>query len=632
MTDTDNLSRRRFLQGTGAAATAAALAGCTGGGGDDDEETTTSPTDDGGDNGGDNEDSETTEEMEYDPSKTLRSLNVGTMDTLDPIKATDTTSGANIQNIFDALTNYPHGQTNVEMLLAESLETANDGATLTFTLKQGATYNNGDEVTAQDFVYSFERLAASDNSRRSTFILDTLGVKHETETTTVDGEEQEVYKPGTIAVTAEDDYTLTLELEQPFYAATSMLAYTSFSAVPEGLVGDIEGYEGQMSHQEFATKNPVGAGPYTLESWEQASEVQLSARDDYHGETPMNAGIHKAVYTESNARYTYATVNVNADSPYIPSAQYKPDLREFEGTDDRGRRYGTYGPMDENGLTADYYEVATPSTYYLAFNSEVVPKPVRQAVAYVYSQKTFVEQIFPRPAKPAYHFTPPGLFPGGPSNYEEQAQDYKYGYEQRGQVAKAKEVMEAAGYGPDNQFSMSFTMPSSSASSWGSDLYTLLRDQLTQAHIKLELNSADWNTFLNSARNGNVEMYYLGWLADYPGLDNFLNLAYPPATDTSGQAIGYINWSSETGDAAEQAIDGWEMIQNNYGTGQAEARGEGGMMMENAIEEDAVYIPMIHGITQGYSYPWLESPRSGAMGGSRGKEIWAKIGDRGEFE
>lgn len=633
MTDTDNLSRRRFLQGTGAAATAAALAGCTGGGdGDDgeDEETTTAPEDDG-----------TTEdgmgEGEVDPSKRVRALNIGTMDTLDPVKATDTTSGANIQNIFDALTNYPNGQTNVENLLATDLETEEDGAVLTFTLKEGATYNNGDEVTAQDFVYSFERLAASDNSRRKSFILSTLGVSHETTTETRendDGEEEEVevYEPGTLAVEAEDDYTLRIELDGPFYAATSMLAYTSFSAVPEGLLGDVEGYEGEMEYQTFATEDPVGAGPYVLNTWEQASEVSLDARDDYHGMDPRNAGINKAIFNESNPRYTYATVNVNADSPYIPSSQYDPELRNFEGTDDRGRRYGTYGPMD-NDLTADYYEVATLSTFYIGFNVQNVPKPVREAVAYTFSQQTFVNQIYPQPAKQAYHFTPPSIFPGGPSEYESLAQEYEYGYKTGPQLGKATQVMEDAGYGPDNRFSMSFNMPSGTASSWGSDLFTLLRDQLTEAYIDIELQSADWNAFLNTGRQGDFDMYFLGWIADYPGADNFLNLAYPPATNTSSKSFtGYINWRGENATAAEQAKEGWDKIQNNYGTGMQEARAEGGQTMEAAIEEDAVYIPLYHGITQGYDYQWVDSPRVGAMGGSRSKSNTTGIMDRGEYE
>ncbi|MUV60642.1 twin-arginine translocation signal domain-containing protein, partial [Halobacterium sp. CBA1126] len=101
MTDTDNLSRRRFLQGTGAAATAAALAGCSGGDGDDGDEEPTGTT------------TERNDEDRY------RGRQIGTADSLDPVYATDTTSGTHIQEIFDGLTNYENGTVNVETLLAE---------------------------------------------------------------------------------------------------------------------------------------------------------------------------------------------------------------------------------------------------------------------------------------------------------------------------------------------------------------------------------------------------------------------------------------------------------------------------------------------------------------------------------
>ncbi|WP_227353152.1 twin-arginine translocation signal domain-containing protein [Haladaptatus salinisoli] len=112
MTDTDNLTRRRFLQATGGAASAAALAGCTGGGGQGD-----------GDSGG----------------KTLQLMN-SPMTTLDPIKATDTASGTVIQQIFDPLMNYPNGEVAVENLLVESHEVSKDKKTYTFKLKKGAKF------------------------------------------------------------------------------------------------------------------------------------------------------------------------------------------------------------------------------------------------------------------------------------------------------------------------------------------------------------------------------------------------------------------------------------------------------------------------------------------------------------
>ena len=633
MTDTDNLSRRRFLKGTGAAATAAALAGCTDGGSQDNETTaapTTSGTDGTTGTGGD----QTTEDnFQADPSKRIRGVMTGTASTMDPIKATDTASGQFIQNIFDGLTNYPNGGTNAETLLATDYTTANGGQEITFTLKEGATYNNGDEVTAADVMYSWERLAASSNSRRSGFLLNFLGVQHETTTTTNDeGEEVEEYVPGTLAIETNGDYEVTISLEEPFYAALELIAYSSFFLLPEGIVGDIEGYDGQMPYDEFATANPVGAGPYTLANWEQATNLSLDARDDYHGDEVMNSGMDVNVFTEVNPAYTYATVNVNADSPVIPSSRYKPDLRNFEGTDDKGRQYGTYGPFEPNGMTAQYYEVATLSTFYYSFNCQVVEKPVRQAVAYAMNQKTINEQIIPTPSKPAYFFNPPALFPGGGSNYNELQQEWPYGFNQA-QIQKARQVMEDAGYSSDNQYTLNFDMYSSLASAYGQDMYTLLRDKLVQAHINLQLRTADWSTFLQRGRNGNFAMFTLGWLADYPGGDNFIALMNPPNTITP-EGSAYSNWGTQDTEAVQRAKEAWQKVENNMGLSDeaAQARDEAYLTIERANWEDAVLLPTHHGITQDYDYEWLQKPRFGAMGGSRAMINDTKIGDRGEHE
>jgi peptide/nickel transport system substrate-binding protein len=195
--------------------------------------------------------------------------------------------------------------------------------------------------------------------------------------------------------------------------------------------------------------------------------------------------------------------------------------------------------------------------------------------------------------------------------------------------------MEDAGYGEDNTFSLSFDMSNGYASYVGEDLFSLLRDQLTTAHIEMELNTADWSTFLNRARNGNVGMFMLGWLADYPGLDNFLKLLNPPATITDKEDnVGYVNWTEDNGDFAAQAEEGWQQIVNNYGLTESdvEARAEGGWKIEEAAMKDAVMFSFMHSIEQGMSYPWVSKPRFGAMGTSRQKKHSIKIGDRGEHE
>jgi peptide/nickel transport system substrate-binding protein len=617
MTDSNSFSRRRFLQATGGAASAAAIAGCTGNPDDSGEE-----TDSGTDTGTDT--TEGGEETEVGPNY-LQLIN-STMSTLDPIKATDTASGRVVQQLFDGLTNYPNGEVQATNLLAEGFELSDDFTTYTFNLKQGVTYHDGTEVTAQDFIYACERLAASSNSRRAYFILDSMGVIHETETVTQDGEEVEQYASGTLDINAPDDYTIEINLEQPFASTIPMLAYSSFALIPEGIVGDIEGYDGEVEYSNFATSEPVGCGPFTLNRWETNTEAIVDRYNDYHGTVADLDGVRWQIIEDTDARFNYAN-NRNADAFTIPTAQYDPNKLTVEGTDDLGRDYGTYA--FDNGSTLDYTGVATINSFYIGFNQANVDEPaVRQAVALALNQQTAVDQVFKGRGSSAYHFTPPNIYPNGANEYRSHAEnEYPYGYNES-RLDEARSVMEEAGYGPNNRYEVTFTTYQSN--SW-QQIGQILRDQLTSAHIDMTLEEAPFSTLLQRGRNGNLEMYSLGWVMDWPAPDNFLQNLVPRLTITSqeGGAQGaYVDWQGT--EASERANEAWDTITNNpEPTDEAKSiRNEAYVTMEEANWEDVVLLPVYHRIDQLFNYDWVDMPRFGGGGFSRMMLNNVSVGER----
>ena len=577
-------SRRSFLKTTGSAASAVAL-----GGGfaveADAQETTTQQGQQGG---------------------TLNLINA-TMTTLDPIKATDTASGEVIQQVFDALMNYPDGNIEVQPLLAKNYEVSDDFTTYTFTLREGATFHDGSEVTAQDFVYSFERLAQSKNSRRAYFILESIGVKHSVD---ADGN----YQPDTLSVTAEDKRTLRIQLQEPFHATLPMLAYTAFAAVPEGLVGDIKGYQGELDYQEFSTNQPVGCGPFKFESWQPNTQVSVTRYDDYYGNKAEVDGVHWQIISDANAIYTYA-MNKNADAFSIPTQFYNPEKVTVERRDERGRKAGTYGPV-RNGETLDFLAVPTINTYYMGFNTNAVEQPARHAAAYAMNKEQLVRQVFKGRGRPAYHFTPPSIYPGGPDAYRQHAkQEYPYSYRQT-DLQKARQVMREAGYGPNNRYEFTFTVYQAS-NTWP-EVGKLLRDKLASAYIDMTIETAPFSTMLKRGRNGNLQAYSLGWVMDWPAPDNFLQLLNPPLTDTSQDApISYVNWSGT--EASQRAKRAWTTVQNNPApTDKAERlRNQAYIEMEEANWQDTVFLNVYHQTDQRFSYDYADIPKFGAAGTSR---------------
>ena len=618
MTDDTNVSRRRFLVATGGAAGAAALAGCTGG------DSTPTPTE--GDGGGGATDTEAPEDTATpsdggdggDSGATLQLINsTNGSGGFDPVKSGDTASGTVVQQLYDGLMNYPNGETSPTQLLAESFETSDDFTTYTFTIKD-AQFHDGSQVTADDFVYSWSRLAFSPNSVRSYFILDSLGVVQEGGT----GD----YGDGGLGIYAEDESTLRVELNQAFHDTLAMLAYSSFAVHPKGIAGDQPGDEQTSegnpseSYREFLESNPVGAGPFVFESWEKGTSVDVSRFEDYHGNVASLAGVHWEVIEDDQAAYQYA-MNKNADWFGIPTAQYSPDKVQDAEKDEAGRTVGKYGPL-QNDETVNYLKVPEVSTFYFGLNTAAIPKPVRQAVAYVTNQEQLSSQVFKNRQSPGYHLTPPLVYPGGGNAYDQHVEEaYPYSPGEV-DVQGAKQVMEEAGYGEDNRFSFTFTHYQSQT--W-SEIAQIIQQSLGPAYIDMQIEQAQFGTLLNRGREGNLEAYTLGWIADWPAPDNFLQLIYPPNTQTGQTGVlGYVNWGQgdqEMTEAAQQAKDAFERVQDNLApTDEAqEVRNEAYIEIEEANWEDVVFVNTFHGASEAFWYDYLDRPKFGAMGTSRQK-------------
>jgi peptide/nickel transport system substrate-binding protein len=601
MSATDGLSRRRFLKATGGAAAAATVAGCTddsdsdGGGGTPTLfETGVDPGD--GDTGG-----------------TLETIN-DTITTFDPIAATDTASGRVIRQLFEGLTVYPDGLQQPANQLATNIEVSEDFTTYTVTIKEGVTFHDGSELTVQDFIYAWERLAQSSNSNRAYFVLDSLGVEHETE--------EGSYVPGSLAVEATGDYEMEINLSGPFHDSLQMLAYTSFAAIPEGIVGDIEGYDGEMSQSEFGTSNPVGTGPFQFVEWVDGDHATVEAYDDYHRDgVPYLDGVNWAIIQEDQPRYTYST-NRNADILRIPTSKYSRDKVTVVEETDSGQELGFYGPLDSgeaSGESVRYVRSPTLTTYFIAFNARQTPRPVRKAAAYALNREEVNQSIFKNRYQTAYKLTPPGIYPGGTEAYDTAVEEhYPYGIGET-RIDEAKRVMEEAGYGEDDRFDLTINAYKSGAFQ---QLANGLRDKLTSAYIDISVEPTGFSTIIEKGGKGTLQAYTLGWLADWPAPDNFLQKLAPPRTNVSelgSAASSYTDWDDADTQARRDAEQAWTKIQENQApTEEAQQiRDEAYVTMERANWEDVILLNVAHAADERLWYPDTHVSPFGAMGPSR---------------
>lgn len=334
-----------------------------------------------------------------------------TFNTLDPIASGNTASGDVLMDVFDAPMNYVNGTTEVEGLIVDSYEVSSDLTTYSFKLKEGVQFHNDwGELTADDVVYSIRRLVESEHSSNTYFPITVMGIVHET---TDDGK----IVPGSTGVRKTGKYSFEVELQKPFGYALPVLAYGAFSIVPENIVGDIQGYDGQMEYSTFSTSNPIGAGPFEFVNWEPGNggEVNVDTFDGYHGEVPPFAGVDRAIITGASAQYNYF-LNQSADIAGIPTSKYNPDKVTVNNTLEGGQQVGTYGPL-ENGKTVNYAGIPTLDTFHISFNLQKVPPAVRKAMAYVINHEQFISSVFKGRGESAFHIEPPQVYPGGADAY-----------------------------------------------------------------------------------------------------------------------------------------------------------------------------------------------------------------------
>jgi peptide/nickel transport system substrate-binding protein len=182
-------------------------------------------------------------------------INVGQIfGTIDPAKINDYTEYMAAVNLYDGLVTVSSDGEIIPQL-AESWQVSEDATEFTFTLKEGALFQDGTVVTAEDVVYSVERLLAIDQGPAYLF-RDVLSADN---------------------VIAVDERTVQFTLEEVFspFLSTVPLIFVVNKDVVEANDEDDLG-------QTFLTDNAAGAGPFMLDSWERGANMTIMRFEDYH--------------------------------------------------------------------------------------------------------------------------------------------------------------------------------------------------------------------------------------------------------------------------------------------------------------------------------------------------------------
>ncbi|MDR3230449.1 MAG: ABC transporter substrate-binding protein [Synergistaceae bacterium] len=278
--------------------------------------------------------------------------------TLDPITTSDAPSWQVCRHIYQTLIELDD-DFNVVPELAEKYEILSP-TIYRFYLKKGVRFHNGEEVKADDVVFSLERAISPAGSAVRTYAGDIE------------------------SVTAVDEYTVDVRLKQ---ASTPFIMNLT---VPWAGILNRKAVE---AAGEAYAQNPVGSGPFRFESWRKGDRVVLERFEDFAGPRPTYKTLIVRAIPEANIRAIELESGA-VDLIYLPSTS---DLLRLEG-DDRFVVHRDNRPA---------------ATNYLGFNTQKPalndPK-VRRALAYGVNVPGILQSVFRKiGALPAQSPLPPGV-------------------------------------------------------------------------------------------------------------------------------------------------------------------------------------------------------------------------------
>lgn len=421
------------------------------------------------------------------------------------------------QAVFDSLVAFDPLTSEVVPAAAETWEPNEDGSVWTFHLVPGATFHDGSPVTAADFKYAWERICNPVNESEVSYHLAVVKGFDEMQ----DGTATELS-----GVKAIDDETLEVTLQYPFADFAYVVGHPALAPVPMALV--------ESDAAAFSEK-PIGNGPFMMaEPWNHDQYIKVVKYADYYGDLPKIDGVDFKIFTDQDTAYLEFQAG-NVDFVQIPTGQIQSTIDEYGESPDGY----TVNPGEQVSLGGEQ------AIYYLLMNNiDPVLKDVkvRQALSLAINRQAICDTVFEGTRVPASSIVPPGIV--GQTDGDWQYAKYD--------VEEAKKVLADAGYA--DGVGLPVIKLEYNTGSGHEDILQLVQNDLKAVGIESELVGTEWAQYLDKLTEKTYQVGRLGWIADYPIMDNFL---YPLFLSTS--ADNYSNFNDATVDTklseARQAVD-----------------------------------------------------------------------------
>lgn len=403
--------------------------------------------------------------------------------TLDPATSAEATSIEYILQIYSGLVTLDKNLTPVADI-ARTWDVSPDGKTYTFRLRDDAKFQSGRAVTAGDFKYSWERAVSpsTHSPTASTYLGDVVGVKE-----MLSGQAKDLS-----GVKVIDDNTLQVTIVAPKTYFLFKLTYPVAFVVDRDNVQSGGGW----------WKKPNGTGPFHLKEWTSGSQLVLERNSSYYGKI---ANLNSVVF------HLLAGLPMN--------------LYETGDIDVAGVG-GAYIDKVSDQSGPFYSQLAvTPelSFYFVGFNSTKPPfddPSIRRAFSMALDKDKIVSLVFQDTVAKANGIVPPGI-EGFDKDLEGIAFD----------PAQARELIKQSKYGDVSKLppiTLTTGGEGGAAAGWLQAAIYQWRENLG---VDVKVRQLESERFFYSLSEEKDEMFDLGWIADYPHQQDFLEVLFHGSSD-----------------------------------------------------------------------------------------------------
>lgn len=470
--------------------------------------------------------------------------------------------------------------------VAESYDVSEDGMTYTFHLRE-SKWSDGTELTAKDFVYSWNRAANPMTASDYSYLFDGLIAKNEiaeemvanpeydaaaAEAAAAAGEEYstpaEVYSDAALAeqeannilvgVEATDDYTLTVTLVSPCPYFLSLCAFPTFFPVPQASV-EAADTDGTNPGAWALEAGFVSNGPYTCTAWNHDESMTYTKNPNY--------------YDADSVSIETLQFMLSADDTAIYNAYMAGNL-DFIDTI----------PNEEipnhNGTDPEFYIATNIGTYYVGFNvnsklfegkTPEQANAMREAINLLIDRQYIVDTIGQTGQELANTFVPAGMSDSNGAEFRQNTDSYTYpdaeavgyfdpsedAYDENLQTAIS--LLESAGYEFDDNGMLSSSTPLSftyltNEGAGNEAIGAAIQQDMAAVGITVDVETQSWNVFLNERKAGNYDVCRQGWLADFDDPINMLEMW----TTESGNNDAQFGRTDDSGVIPSYAPQNWD--------------------------------------------------------------------------